>query len=508
MWMPMLVYHSKFILQTYYLIHLHYEYKDLSRQLHIRYENPKLLIALQLGLPMKQKVLILSLICLWCTVIYLTACSPSEKYTHSKDVAPILYENCTPCHRSGGAAPFSLTTFQQVNRKKNTILDVTQSGLMPPWPADRNYSHFIGERYLTYEEKNIIKEWIEHGAEEGDTNDLPKAPTYSDLSYIGEPDTTIWFDSIYIEGNSRDKFYIATAPILLPSKKYVRAMEFLPNENNLVHHMNGRLLNYEDSLKADIFLGERLLNLEVSEEEYVAQFNALKLANDDESRPDQINSAVNYLPGVEAQLYPKGLGGFTMNRKSILIADDIHFGPIPVGKWDRSRVNIFFSDSPPKRPINEVMLGTNGASKIIPPLVIPPNEIMKHTSFLEIPQDISVLTINPHMHLLGKSFKSYALTPSQDTIRLISIPEWDFRWQYFYTFPTMLKIPAGSVIYVEAEFDNTNQNPNNPYNPPQEIKERYEFGGAGMRTTDEMLQFIITWLPYQDGDEKVSLEIE
>ena len=436
------------------------------------------------------------------------SCTPSTDLTFNRDIAPIIYENCTPCHRSGGAAPFSLTTFQQVNRKKNTILGVTQSGLMPPWPADRNYSHFLGERYLTEVDKQKIKDWIEGGAPEGDTSLLPDLPEYDTYSYIGKPDTTVWFDSILISGNSRDKFFIATLPIELSEHKYVRAMEFLPNENNLVHHMNGRLLNYESDKKASITQGQRILNLEVEETAYVRQFNALRLTNDDGTRPPQINSAVNYLPGVQAQLYPEGIGGFTMNKKSILIADDIHYGPIPQDKWDHSRVNIFFSDAPPKRPINEVMLGTNGASKIIPPLVIPPGKITKHASFLKIPEDISILTINPHMHLLGTSFKAYALTPAQDTIRLIQIPRWDFRWQYFYTFPKMLKIPAGSVIYVEAEYDNTAENQNNPYTPPQEIRERLDNGGAGMRTTDEMLQFIITWLPYQVGDEHVSLEAE
>lgn len=433
-----------------------------------------------------------------------------ERYTptFTKDIAPIIFENCTPCHRDDGAAPFSLTNYNQVNRKKKTILKVTQSGYMPPWPADRNYSHFIGERYLTAQQKDLIKQWINTGALEGNAEDLPPLPTFSSVSRIGEPDTTVWFDSIFIEGNSRDRFYIATLPIELPEDKYVRAMEFLPNKNNLVHHMNGRLLNYEDDKKETVFGGERLLNLEVSEKDYNEQFEALKLANDDGSRPQQINSAVNYLPGVEGTLYPEGIGGFKINKKSILIADDIHYGPISKGKWDHSHVNIFFSDEPPKRPINEVMLGTNGEGKIIPPLVIPPNQITKHIVFLEIPQDISVLTINPHMHLLGKSFKAYALRPNGDTIRLINIPRWDFRWQYFYTFPKMLKIPKGSVVYVDAEFDNTLDNPNNPYNPPQEIRERYEFGGAGMRTTDEMLQFIITWLPYQEGDENVSLEVD
>ena len=379
---------------------------------------------------------------------------------------------------------------------------------MPPWPADRNYSHFTGERHLSAVDKQKIKDWIEGGAPEGDTSLLPDLPEYNSYSYVGTPDTTLWFDSILISGNSRDKFFIATLPIELGEQKYVRAMEFLPNENNLVHHMNGRLLNYKEDKKASITAGQRILNLEVAEVEYVRQFNNLKLINDDGTRPEQINSAVNYLPGVQAQLYPEGIGGFTMHKKSILIADDIHYGPIPQDKWDHSRVNIFFSKTPPKRPIREVMLGTNGASKIIPPLVIPPGKITKHISFLKIPEDISVLTINPHMHLLGKSFKAYALTPTQDTIRLISIPRWDFRWQYFYTFPKMLKIPAGSVVYVEAKYDNTSENQNNPYNPPQEIRERLDNGGAGMRTTDEMLQFIVTWLPYQVGDENVSLEVE
>ena len=440
--------------------------------------------------------------------IAIFSCTPSTDLTFTKDIAPIVFENCTPCHRPRGAGPFSLTTFNHVNRKKNTIVEVTQSGLMPPWPADVNYTHFIGERLLTAKEKQAIKEWVEGGAPEGDAANLPEVPLFNNFSRIGTPDTTIWFDSLLITGNSRDKFFIATLPVKLKKNRYVRGMEFLPNENNLVHHMNGRLLNYEYDAKASITDGKRLLNLEVPEKEYLKQFNALKLANDDSTRPAQINSAVNYLPGAEAQIYPNGIGGFTMNEKSILIADDIHYGPIPQDKWDHSRVNIFFSNTPPKRPINEVMLGTNGASKIVPPLVIPPNKITKHTSFLKIPEDISILTVNPHMHLLGKSFKAYALTSSQDTIRLVSIPKWDFRWQYFYTFPTMVKIPAGSVIYVEAEYDNTTDNQNNPNNPPLEIRERLDNGGAGMRTTDEMLQFIITWLPYQDGDENVSLEVE
>jgi hypothetical protein len=106
------------------------------------------------------------------------------------------------------------------------------------------------------------------------------------------------------------------------------------------------------------------------------------------------------------------------------------------------------------------------------------------------------------MHLIGKSFWAYAIKPSGDTIPLIRIKNWDFRWQYFYQFKNLLKIPRGTTIYVEGVYDNTAQNPFNPFSPPKEIYER----NGSMRTTDEMFQLIVTYLPYKEGDEKISLE--
>ena len=65
----------------------------------------------------------------------------------------------------------------------------------------------------------------------------------------------------------------------------------------------------------------------------------------------------------------------------------------------------------------------------------------------------------------------------------------------------MLVLKKGSTIYVAATFDNTKANPNNPFSPPKWVGER----NGSMSTKDEMLQFIITYLPYQAGDENISL---
>ena len=106
------------------------------------------------------------------------------------------------------------------------------------------------------------------------------------------------------------------------------------------------------------------------------------------------------------------------------------------------------------------------------------------------------------MHLLGKTFRAYAYSPhGEDTIPMVDIPKWDFRWQYFYTYKQMLHIPKGYTIRVEASFDNTADNPFNPNDPPKTLYE----AGKNMKTTDEMFQFFVNYVPYRKGDENVAL---
>ncbi|HRN37115.1 MAG TPA: hypothetical protein PLL18_09425, partial [Flavobacteriales bacterium] len=143
-----------------------------------------------------------------------------------------------------------------------------------------------------------------------------------------------------------------------------------------------------------------------------------------------------------------------------------------------------------------------GSSPVVPALVVPPDTVMTFRTSMQVPSDISVLSINPHLHLLGRSFLAYAVAPSGDTIPLIRIPDWDFRWQFAYTFPRMLHIPGNSVIQVEVVMDNTAANPNNPFSPPRTALAP---AGKHMRTTDEMLQFFVNYVDYRPGDEAVEL---
>lgn len=428
----------------------------------------------------------------------LTSCGPATDY--ASDVHPVLMKHCSGCHRPGGGGPFPLLTYRDASRRAKMIAFVTGSGYMPPWPADRNYTHFLNENGLTQDEISLLRKWYQDGCPPGDTANLPLYLNQQE-GVLGKPDTILNLSPVQLLGNNRDKFYVMKIPFVLPEGKYIRTVEFFPGQPDYAHHVNGHYLRFSDH--ADPATGTRIADVE--SDNYFNEFEQLKLLNPDGSLPQRVHSAVNYLPGSFGVRYPEGIGGFYAGKRGAFVLNDIHYGPSTKQVTDSSSLGIWYAEKPPERPVYEVMLGTNGVSEIIPPLVIPPDQITTHRTSMTVYNDISVLTVNPHMHMIGKSFLAYALKPNGDTIRLIHLPKWQFRWQYFYTFQHPVKIPKGSEIIVEAVYDNTAFNPNNPFDPPRQIAERLDRGGASMRTTDEMLQFIITYMAYKTGDENIDL---
>lgn len=423
-----------------------------------------------------------------------------EKVTYSTHIAKIIYTHCTPCHRPGSAGTFNLITYEDAKTKANSIALVTRSGFMPPYPADPAYSHFAGEKILSQKEIEMISTWVNDGAPLGDTTQLPAPPSFSAQSTFGKPDMVLHMRrSFMIEGNNKDHFMMMKIPYEFPQDTFIRAIEIVPGNRKLVHHINAHLVQYDEGAKKNLYAGEDAVNTELMDK--AGAYRKLGLPNDDGSYPLLTPSVTNYLPGVETVFYPNGIGGYKVKKKGYLLLDNIHYGPSPVDTTDSTTFNIFFSAKPPSRPLHEFILGTSGISRVDPPLVIQPNTVQTFTTTYTVPEDISIVTVNPHMHLLGKSFLAYAITPAGDTIHIIRIPKWDFRWQYFYTFPKIVKLEKGTRIFVEGMYDNTLNNPLNPFDPPREVSERE----GSMRTTDEMFQLIVTWMPYQSGDENILL---
>ncbi|MCB0700940.1 MAG: hypothetical protein H6551_13365 [Chitinophagales bacterium] len=421
----------------------------------------------------------------------------------TEHVAPIIYKNCTECHRPEGIGHFDIITYQDAKRYASGMAFAAKEGMMPPWPADPHYTSFVGERIMSKRDIQILEKWVKDGLKEGPQDKMPSLPDYKPNYLAGKPDVTIPVKPIFLEANGFDKFLIVKVPFELPQDTFASLVEFIPGKNNLVHHVNGDMVIYDDSRKENVFEGEYVTNM-VHDSTIRMAFEKLGLPNDDGTYPALQKSVVNYLPGAYGQKYPQGLGGYRLPKKGAFLLNDLHYGfTSDEAVWDSSYINIYYSKEPPKRPVQEFQLGTLGVSPVEPDLIIQPNTVKKVYSKLKIPEDISIMTVNPHMHLLGKSFKAYALTPEGDTIRLVSIPKWDFHWQYFYTFKKMLKIPKGSTIVAEGVYDNTRKNLNNPFSPPRLIKDN----DGSMRATDEMFQFIVTYVMYEQGDEDISLDV-
>ncbi|MBX2904465.1 MAG: hypothetical protein KF744_00400 [Taibaiella sp.] len=426
-----------------------------------------------------------------------------SRVTFTEHVAPVLYNNCTICHRPGGSAHFSLVSYEDAHKYGDANAYVTRQRIMPPWPADPHYSEFVGQRVLSEHDIALLEKWVKDGMLRGPADKLPLEPAYPVGSDIGTPDMRIAIQPYTLAGESPDKFLLVKVPFELPSDTFASLVEFIPGHHNIVHHVNGDMVKYAEGKKADVFAGERIVDMAADTATLLEAYKKLSLPNDDGSYPVLQKSVVNYLPGVFGQRYPDGIGGYRLTRKGAFLLNDLHYGfNNGAAVTDSSYINIFFSPVPPDRPVKEFQLGTIGVSKVEPDMMIQPNAVKRVWSRYTVPFDISILTVNPHMHLLGQSFKGYALAPGGDTIRLISIPRWDFNWQYFYTFKKMVKVPKGSTIVAEGVYDNTKQNLNNPFSPPRLVTDQ----NGSMKATDEMFQFIITYLPYRDGDEQISLE--
>ncbi len=430
----------------------------------------------------------------------------SDKVTWSGEIADIVYNNCTSCHRPGESGPFPLLSYHDAFKKARQIRFVTLSRYMPPWPADASYSHFVGEKVLEEKEIALIKAWVDKGMPRGDSLNEPNPPVFYKGSYFGKPDLVVRpVKPVQIKGNGSDVFMILKYPYQIDKDTIVDFVEFVPHQRKVIHHVNGHLLSYDEGRQFDYFKGESAhADERANMMEIYQKMNIPYTDNIQPAFPVMRPNTVYYLPGYIPPVYPPEVGGFRLKKNGVFFLNNIHYGPSNADLPDSSYLNVFYRKSPVQRAVSETQMGTFGISEIEPEFVIPPGEVKTFHTAKTIGQAISMLSVNPHMHLIGKKFWAFAVKANGDTIPLIRINKWNFRWQYYYTFKNPVKIEAGATIHVYGTFDNTEKNPDNPFHPPRTITQGD--GVESMKTTEEMFQFIFTYMPYKEGDEKIKLE--
>lgn len=414
-----------------------------------------------------------------------SAASIAQTPTWSADVASIIYNNCSSCHRDGGIANFSLMGYAQTVAVADHILQEVEANRMPPYPPDVSYQQYAHERNLSQEEKNAISAWIQGGTPLGNPAEAPSPPVFIDGTQLSTtPNATYQIPTYTSTATTSDVYQCFVLPSGLWTQHHITALEVVPGNRSIVHHV----LVFQDSTGSC-----RALDNATPEIGY-ANFggvggNGAKLVG-------------SWVPGAMPYVLPTGMSvPLAANADFVL---QIHYPAGTAGLQDSTKINVFWADDDtPNRTVNiERVLSHNNATLQNGPLYIPANTVRTFVERFTLPDgfDVSLLAVNPHMHLIGRKIKVFALSPGNpDTIPLINIPDWDFHWQGSYFFKHPIKLVGGSTLYAVAEYDNTLDNPNNPNFPLKDIL-------AGESTTNEMMLVYFFFTTYQTGDEMIDLE--
>jgi hypothetical protein len=402
-----------------------------------------------------------------------------EKIDFETNIKPILTKHCVNCHQNGGIAPFSLDNWADVDARAIMIGAVTASKYMPPWRADTSFQHYKNENYLSKTDIELIQQWIQNDQPRGIVERRKeKGSQQIKVKKKQGNEIQIGFNRAFvIKGENKEEFRFFHMPSKIKENGYIQSIEFVPGNKKQVHHSR-IMIDTTQSISGIDGLSE--------EDSSILKYQTKPLADP---------FLFGWVPGNDKIIFPKGIGKKIYTNSDFIV--NVHYVPSPIQVVDSSSIIIQLSNEPIEREAQTLTLTENNISN--QPFIIYPNK--KSTFYMRSPvlQDsISLISIMPHMHLLGKTFKSYAITPDGNIIPLVHVPSWDFNWQTTYQFTKFTLLPKGSVIYAEATYDNTNENPLNPYKPARTV-------GYGWGSKDEMMNLILYYVKYRQGDELIDL---
>jgi Tfp pilus assembly protein PilF len=458
-------------------------------------------------------------------IVALAACSrpagepqntAAREITYNRDVAPILFDNCSSCHRpidppppeasarqappppeasarqasfstrtatSGpvapelaeraeaddpicvAGAPFSVLDYDSVRRNARAIASAVQRRAMPPWLPEPGHGEFAGERRLLDDQIALIAKWVEGGAPEGNPADAPKRPTFSGGWQLGTPDLVLTLPEPYVlQPGSRDVFRNFVIPVPIDAPRYVRAVEFRADRPQVLHH-------------ADLAIDLGRVSRALDRVEPGPGFATMD--------GGQVQNVYGWSPG-KVPVMEAADNAWTLNPGTDFVLL-LHMIAGATSETVQPTIGLFFSDTPPTRTPISVKLEAHG-------IAIPAGDAnyVVEDSYV-LPVDVDAVSIYPHAHYLGKEMRGTATLPDGSRKDLLWIRRWDFRWQDRYRYRSPVFLPRGTRLSMRFTYDNSAANPNNRNRPPQLVR-------SGPRSADEMGHLWIEVVPRRAED--------
>ena len=378
--------------------------------------------------------------------------------TFNRDVAPILYGNCTTCHRPGESAPFSLLTYSDAKQRAGLISAVTSSHVMPPWQPESAEGEFSGERRLGSAEIDTLRRWVEDGLQEGSATDRPAVPRFTEGWQLGTPDIVVSMPVPFsVPADGSDVFRNFVLPVPLNARRYVRALEFRPGNARVLHH--ARILLDDTGEVRRLGAGET-----------VPGFPGMDVPGARFPDGHFLGWAPGKAPGREVYQWPIEPGTDFVVQ--------MHLKPTGRPETIQASIGLYLTDEAPQRTPLMLRLGTKTID-------IPAGEShYEITDRFEVPVDVTALSVYPHAHYLAKEMFVRATMPNGKSATLLHIPNWNFNWQDEYQYTQPVALPRGTTIEMHYRYDNSSENPHNPSSPPRRVS-------FGSETTDEMGELLV-----------------
>lgn len=405
--------------------------------------------------------------------------------TFYRDVLPILQQHCQTCHRAEGISSTPLETYDQVSRHATEVIRLTTALTMPPWFADPHVGHFANDPSLSAQEISILRAWLQSGKLKGNPNEAPPTKLWSGGWDIPQPDAIIKMPApVNIPAGGDVEYTYEIVPTGFAEDKWVQASQILPSSPQFVHHAVVYVRPPDSKWLREAPVGVPFTSTSLHDSH---------LSHD--AHWTDSDMLLVYAPGSSPDNFPGAMAKFIPAGSDLVF--QMHYTTNGEAGADATSSGIIFAKHQPAQRVITLQL-TNDSFLIPPGADNFPVEV--HGT---LPNDATLLSFFPHMHLRGKRFEYNIVhaDKSKDTLLRVN---YNFYWQLSYKLAQPLALKAGTELQAIAWFDNS---PNNPHNPDPNKAVRW-----GDQTYDEMMvgffdiavpanvdkqQFFIRHLPQQ-----------
>ena len=380
--------------------------------------------------------------------------------TFYKDVVVILQNHCQSCHRRGESAPMPFVTYEQTRPWARKMAAAVEMKMMPPWFADPRYGHFSNDPSMTEAEIATLVSWSEEGAPAGDPHDAPAPRVWSEGWNIPQPDILVKMPKpVQIPAQGEVEYTYEIVPTHFASDRWVQMAEVRPSSAAHVHHAVVYIRPADSPWLRHAPLA--------------TPFTASMLSDPEERRQAHETTSdllLVYAPGSAPDQWKEGMAKFVPAGSDLVF--QMHYTTNGEAASDQTSVGMVFAKQPPKQRV--VTLQLNNHALLIPPGADDFRVEVEGT----LPNDATLLSLFPHMHLRGKRFE-YDIVNDDGSVETLLRVNYHFHWQLSYKLAEPRALKAGTRLRAVAWYDNSRNNPHNP-DPSKLVK-------WGDQTSDEMM---------------------